>query len=746
MKKTTLFIVLLVELLIVSCMYSPSSMIWANSQQGSPRKQTIYPQRCQTKPKIDGILDEEAWQNPPLEKEFISYSRIYGEILPYKTLIWPSYDDENLYFAFLCCDPEPQKIKTSVTKRDNMVDDDWVGLSLDSLATKQNAYAFFVNPSGIQGDGINSAVSGTDLSPDFVWECAGKITEKGYQVEICIPLRSISFKSAKKVRMEILFWRRISRLSMNGSWPEPKAGYKVFNIHTSIIYKDLKKPLKFELLPDITYVNNRQRINPEEFGEKDIQTGFGIGLKYGITSSITADITINPDFSQVESDALQVEVNQRYPLFYTEKRPFFMEGSNMFAFFTMPYGFFPQAVHTRRIVDPTWGAKLTGTVGKTDFGILTAGDEWPGLAWESGTNPYEGKQAFFSIVRGRYSLGKDNYVGLLYSGRELSDQYNRVFGADLGYRLLQDHRINISFLHSISTPDNPGASSDHNVSGSYFNFMYSHITKPLVLQAAFEHIGRDFKMESAFLKRTGFNEGFLYAWVNFHPKLTWLKRIGPKIQFFHLHDLNTDINDRHLVLGLEFNFIKEGFLEIDYFFIKENWMGQIFDLNQFYFSGMVQFFKWLRISSSLTWGEKIFYEAEPSYKGKGYDGWFSLVFQPNKNLNQEFRFSHSDLSRDQEKIYDVNILYSRTTYQFNRYFFLRGIFQYNSFEKRLLTDFLASFTLIPGTVLHVGYGALYENREWRDNNWLYRQGDMLNIKRSIFLKVSYLWRLGTRTR
>jgi hypothetical protein len=703
----------------------------------------IYPGKTTVKPGIDGILDEEPWQVPPLKADFISYDPLYGEKLPYKTLVWMTYDNKNLYFAFRCYDSEPQKIKTSMTSRDNMWDDDWVGILLESLGNKQTMYGFVVNPSGIQGDLLQSTGNEQDLSPDFVWESAGKITYSGFQVEICIPLRSIRFQSGKEVKMGIIFKRKISRLSVKGSWPELKPGEGEFNFLKPVIYRKLEKPLKLEILPGITHTSNRQRLQPDQWNKSENITAFGIGVKYGITSSITADITLNPDFSQVESDAFQVEVNQRYPLFYNEKRPFFMEGADIFSFFTIPNGFLPYALHTRRIIDPAYGVKLTGTVKDFSFGLLHAGDKWPGQV-QDGINPHKDKIAFFGIARGKYSLGKDNYIGLLYSGREFLEEYNRVIGADIGFRLSKNQRINASFLQSNSFGENGSPTNNSNNSPSRnFNFLYAYSTKPLEINAAFEHIGRDFRMDSAFLRRTGLDEGWASIAYNFYhdsQKIPWLKLIKSSIFFQYLHDLNTNMEDMYLDLGLVLNFIKQGHILINYYARRESWEGEVFPLNQFYLHGGMQFTKWLQMCAEITWGEKIYYEAQPAYKGKGYDPALFINLQPNNKLKQTFNFYHSDLFKNKKKIYDVNIFFSSTTYQFNKYFFLRAVLQYNSFDKRLLTDFLASFTFIPGTVFHLGYGGLYESRKWQNNNWLYRQGDLLNIKRSFFLKASYLWR------
>jgi hypothetical protein len=272
-----------------------------------------------------------------------------------------AYDNQNLYFAFKCLDNEPNKIKTSISRRDTVASsDDSIGVVIDVMGNRQTSYEFYVNPDGIQEDGLTSAVNGWsyDTAPDFVWESAGKIVDDGYQVELCIPLESIRFKSGKEVKMGIMFARNISRLGKAGSWP-------------------------------------------------------------GI-------------------DAFQVLVNQRYPVFYTEKRPFFMEGMDVLDFGLISQGMMVSAVHTRRIIDPAWAAKLSGTSGKMAFNLLVSNDNAPGLAWEGEVNPHVGEIAFWGIARAKYSLGSDNSLGILYSGRYFAGGKNTVLGADLQYRFLKN--------------------------------------------------------------------------------------------------------------------------------------------------------------------------------------------------------------------------------------------------------------------------------------------------------------------
>jgi hypothetical protein len=541
--------------------------------------------------------------------------------------------------------------------------------------------------------------------------------------------------------MGILFKRRITKIGYNASWPDIKVNYNILDSQARFIVTDIGRQLKFEVLPALTYSNDRVRSSLDEWQASDKAAEFGIGVKYGITSSIFADIAVNPDFSQVEIDAFQVEVNQRYALFYSEKRPFFMEGSDIFKFYTFSEGFIPIPVHTRQIVDPAWGVKLSGSVEKVSFGILSAGDEWPGQAWDGAVNPNEGKNAFFGIARGKYSLGSNNYIGILYSGREFADEYNHVFGADLALRIAKDQRIYASFLHSMSR-DTYGIKSK-GPHGINVNLQYNYATKPLTLAAIFEHIGMDFRMDTSFLRRWGINNYYFLGWIKFYPdpkKNPWLKMIGPGLVCQYTHDLFTGQADILLNPAIYIFTTSEGILAFNYNYIKEYWQGQAFILNQFAVEAAVRLNKWMKIGGNYSYGQRIFYQGIPAFKGKGSVGDFYLDLQPSEKFNQFFVFSHSDLSSAGKKIYDVNILYSRTTYQFNKYFFLRCMIQYDSFQKRMLTDFLASFTLIPGTVLHVGYGGLYESRKWRDGTWLYRQGDLLHFKRSFFAKVSYLWR------
>lgn len=697
---------------------------------------------------IDGQLEEEMWKQEPLKEVFITIFPHFGKQLTEKTEVWAAYDNNSLYFAFKCYDTQPDRIKTSVVQRDKITNDDQVAVWLDTMNSRQSSYEFFVNPSGIQMDGVSSSVSKEDLTPDFVWDSAGKITGDGYQVEIRIPLESIRYQvdKNKEVKMGVMFYRKITRLGALATWPEVKPGETEFVGMTTLVYRGIKKSgIRMEILPNFTHNRDSRRIEPDTW-EKSTDTNIGIGIKYGITSSITAEAAVNPDFSQVESDVFQVEVNRRYPLFYSEKRPFFMESQDVLDFAVAHHtmasvlerGMMISPIHTRRIVDPGWAVKLSGSSSRINFAFLAANDRSAGEAVN------EGKSALFGIFRAKYNLGEDNTLGILYTGRRFSGagERNDVGGMDLKYRFSKNLRVSLSYLHSVTrTGENQPLEN-----GGGWNAIFQYISLRSIFMAAYERYDTDFFMASAFQDRVGISRW----WFGFGPYINvkikqfpWLKRLVPYIHYAKLHDLGTKMNDISRVLGLYMNFAPMGQLYLEYRSEDEAWKGKIFDRKYFIALGDIQLSNWLYIHGNLYWGGQIYYHADDPFPGNDRTIDIGITLEPSSKLKMGLNYVHSLFKNKQtkEKIYSVNIYNFRTSYQFNKYFFIRGILRYDDLQEKLLTDFLASFTLIPGTVVHLGYGSLYLKNQWQNNMWVPGQGDLIKMRQSLFFKASYLWRI-----
>jgi len=690
--------------------------------------------RATEPPKIDGILNDEVWNREPLSLgEWVSYNPLRGTHADLRTDVRIAYDDRYIYFAFHCFDNEPDKIRTTISRRDAAFSDDWIALSLDSAGTSQTAYHLFVNPSGIQMDALNTSASGEQFEADLIWDSVGKITDDGYVVEIRLPLQSIRFQSGRQVRMGILFFRKISRTGMSYSWPEMLPGQWVFDSHAHISFDDLKQPPLLELLPSITYGIRQTRAAPDKWNPAIDRADVGLSGKYGITSNITLDATINPDFSQVESDAFQVQVNQRFPIFYSEKRPFFMEGMGLFNIAgTGGDGNMRTAVHTRRIIDPAWGSKLTGTAGKMTFGLLNASDDTP-EDLENRGDAINDKDKLFTISRATYSLGKSNYIGGIFADTEHAGRHNRVGGGDVSVRFSPTQQFSATFLATQT-----GSPTLGNTNGTGSQVSYSYSTRRYYWSNQVEHYGRDFQMDTAFYNRTGFTSGWSFGEINFYPKEGsdfWIKRIHPFYWAKRGYDQIQNGDEDFLNTGIRFNFTRQGNFNISHQAGHEVWVGQRFKtgspINLF---GSAQILRWLRINGYFNNGYSIYYDKVDPYQGKSKSGGFGFSLQPNQHFQQNVDYNGVQFNRAStgERIYTVHIVNTQTTYQFDRHFRLRLLEQFDSSQRRLLTDFLALYELVPGTVFHAGYGSLREKQA--------PEVGYLTTSRGLFFKASYLHR------
>jgi hypothetical protein len=714
----------------------------AAAEPDQPPRAELRPHRVNQPPIIDGVLDDEAWREGPLETgEWRSYNPLHGDTIAQQTRVWIAHDADYLYFAFQCDDPEPARIKTSIARRDNIWSDDWVGISLDALGSGQLSYHLMVNPSGVQLDMLNSVAGGEDESPDYVWDSAGRLNDSGYAVEIRLPLQTIRFGGGRDVRMGILFWRRVSRIGVSVSWPPLEPGKWVFERHASLTFSELQPRLPREAIPSVTYARNQARELPARWGRADDEGDVGLTAKYGITSTITLDATVNPDFSQVESDAFQVEVNQRFPIFFSEKRPFFMEGAGIFTLGGQGNdNSLQRAVHTRRIVDPVFGAKLTGSTGRVTFGTLTALDQGPGQNLPSG-DPDAGKDRLFNVLRGQYSLGPSNYVGALIVDSELAGGFNRVAGADLSWRLNSTQRVSGFLLASASRA--PRAA--HSTSGMGAQAGYEYSTRRLVLVGYGEHYDQNFEMQTAFINRVGITGGWGFAEYNFYPDKTrypWLRRISPFSFTQGGRDRNAGGNELLQVSGLRLQFTRQGFVRVDRFDGFETWVRQRFDRGNWRAQGNVQLYRWLFLSGQHMFGAAVFYDPDNPFQGRVHDSRVSITLQPSGRLSQALTYRRVSFERESngERVYDLDIFYSRTIYQFSRQFFVRGILQFDSSRYRVLTDFLGSYELRPGTVVFVGYGSLVERRDYVNGEWMLGKGEYQTSQRGLFFKASYLHR------
>jgi Domain of unknown function (DUF5916)/Carbohydrate family 9 binding domain-like len=697
----------------------------------------VDPTRAERPPLVDGVLDDAVWKTAPLDlPDWVTYNPVSGQKIAQKTEVRVAYDAQAFYVAFHCLDPDPDKVRATLSRRDQLFNDDWVGLSLDAVGNRQQSYDLFVNPRGVQADILNTATAGENLSPDWVWDSAGRATAEGYDVEIRVPWKSIRFASGRDVRMAILFWRRVSRLGMSASWPALPPDKPFFQNHAPLVIHDLPRPLSLEVVPSATYSRSQERTSPGAYAPAEGDSEVGVSVKYGITSTATVEATANPDFSQVESDAFQVEVNQRYPVFYSEKRPFFMEGMGTFELAGVGGdAIMRTAVHTRKIVDPAWGGKAAGSVGRLGFATLAASDTAPGRA--PGVEPFlEGREQLFLVGRATWSLGNGSYVGAIGADTELASGHNRVAGADFSLKRGAHTWSGTALSTASRSPDGGEATS-----GFGGQFLYDYETKRVSAVSQTEHYDRDFRMDTAFLNQTGITSSWAYAQVSFYPdekKHGWIKRVSPFVYAKVARDRIQKGDETFGLVGVRSNYTRQGSFRLDFAWGQEPWAGREFPRRFVRAMGGAQILRWLGFQGQMQAGRSVYYDETAPFVGPSWSHWLEVTVQPGASFSQSVSWDRAQLDRDEGgRVYRVDLLNLKTTYQFDRRFGLRGILRYDSSRRRVLTDFLASFEPVPGTVAYVGYGSLLERRGWDGAGWLPGQGEYLTTQRGLFLKASY---------
>jgi len=395
-------------------------------------------------PVIDGKLDDDVWKNATVLKDF--YQVQPGDnIAPSKpTEVMLGYDSKFIYVAFHCYD-EPDKVRANIPKRDDIFNDDYVGILFDTFNDKRKAYEFDFNPLGVQADGIWTDGQGEDFSLDVVLESKGMVTTDGFTVEAAIPFKSIRYVAGKDTLWGVHFWRRIKRFNNElDMWMPISRDISSWLAQAGHLtgFEGLSAERTLELIPSLTLSETGKRKPPitaaqiaqgGRFVNEPIKFDPGLTGKFSLTPRVTLDFAINPDFAQVESDQLVVQANQRFPIFFAEKRPFFLEGIDIFNTQIA-------AVHTRAIIDPDYAVKLTGKINRNTFGLLLASDNGPGNFSEDErptANPrLLDKNASVGVLRLKRDIGKsDSFIGFLGTHRRFVDTYNELAGFDGRFRI-----------------------------------------------------------------------------------------------------------------------------------------------------------------------------------------------------------------------------------------------------------------------------------------------------------------------
>jgi hypothetical protein len=695
------------------------------------------PLRVAVAPAIDGRLDDPAWREAPSVELAKTFIPDFGRDGSERTVGFMAYDAENLYFAFKCYDRDPSKIKASVANRDTIRPDDWICINLDTFNDQQSLYALYVNPLGIQTDS-RFASNVEDFSVDLVWTSAGRLDPDGYSVEIKLPFKSIRYAGRRRVEMSIFFERFISRRSEHTSYPalDPARGYFFLTQMMPLELEDIKRYTLLEVLPAYTYRDGAERVDGVMAGAAGVHDGHLTG-KLGLTSQLILDATYNPDFSQIEADAGQVDVNLRYDLYYPEKRPFFLEGSEMFQFSTGTVNDpLSAVVYTRTIIDPRVGFKLSGKIGKKDtLASIFALDESP--SGEPAWLPGDDKYATFGILRYKRALAGDSYLGVFSASRSYAGGFNEVGGADGQIRLSKASQMSFHGFGSWTR----GAAGAPTADGLALGADYLHDTRDLGLSVSFYDISGDFETATGYLTRQGVAGLHASVQPRFYPKSRFFRKVVPFLNVAAIKDLPSGLFETNDALGFSALLLGNTTFQLQGRYSTEVFLGQRFDTSGGGAQVRSQVTKSFSLRAVYSLSNAIRYVAEP-YSGSGHRATAEATFKPSEQFDLTANLTYSDFTRGStgEREYDYAIWRGRLGYQPNKYLQFRAVVEYNTFRRQMLTDFLASFVYVPGTVLQLGYGSLYDRTAWVDGE--YRDADrFLEMKRGLFIKASYLWRL-----
>jgi hypothetical protein len=531
-------------------------------EKGKP----IVVPRFDKPPVIDGKLDDEVWKNAAVFKDFYQVSP-GDNIAPSKpTEAFIGYDSKFLYLAFHCYD-EPDKVRGTVAKRDAVFDQDNVRVFLDTFNDQRKAYVLGWNPLGVQQDGIMTEGSGTDFSVDIVMESKGQLTSDGWVVEVAIPFKSLRYEAGKGKLWGIEVWRNIDRFNDEiDSWtPISRDISSQLSQEGHLTgLEGISTERTLEIIPSITLSETGKRVNalsvaqlaanptlldPGRILNQPIKAEVGVTAKFSLTPTVTLDLAINPDFAQVEADQTVVLANQRFPIFFEEKRPFFLEGIDIFQTRL-------QAVHTRAIVGPDIAVKLTGKRGRNTFGVILASDNAPGnFSGDERTDPvnlrFLDKNAYIAIVRLQHDLGKESSIGFLGTSYNFIEKHNQLAGIDGRFKLDKQTTLTFQVLgttsrrcftdpsanlytSSVSAPCFNGSTTRdfyRTGNGLGYNFSYSKDGRHFYYGANGEGRTADYRADVGFTQRTNSNNEGINFGYNSEPK--------PKARLINWHFNNS---------------------------------------------------------------------------------------------------------------------------------------------------------------------------------------------------------------
>lgn len=768
--------------LVAALQFAPAQSTAAVQAVYSGRAQqtTVSVPRTEAAVRIDGELDEPAWSSAAVLTGFSQYAPVDGAAAEDSTEVLVWYTEHEIYFGIRAFEPHGA-VNASLADRDRYFSNDFVHVLLDTFNDRRRAFIFGVNPFGVQADGVlsESPTSSEDYTPDYIFQSKGRLTDFGYQVEIRIPFKSIGYQPANVQDWGIQIIRRVQHSGQDQTWTPARRGTTSFLAQNGTLQglTELKRGLVMDVNPVATARLDGRRVG-DSYSYGSAEPEFGGNLRWGVTSNLTLNATVNPDFSQVEADAGQTVFDPRQALFFAEKRPFFLESAEQLS---VPRNL----IYTRRIVSPVAAVKFTGKTGATNIGFLSAVDD-RGQSITGETNPV------YNLLRVKRDVGKQGTVGVVYTDKVVGSDFNRVGGFDARFVFSREYSLFVQAAGSF------WKNGDHEAQAPLWVFNLNRNGRTFGWNANINGVHDEFVAGSGFISRPGIvhsNTGVRFTRFGdsdsklqsytFNPLIdnTWdyqefADGIGPD-------DIKLHLNNGFVWKGgwrANVNFFIETFrypdrLYANYYmlrrepngdsaFVKFTGVNRIANYDVFVSGNTPQFDRWSFGGFIVLGRDENFDEWAP-----GYIAFSSLnaSYRPTDQLRADVSYIEQRTVRpsDRSTVNLQRIPRIKVEYQISRPVFVRFVGQYVSFERDALrdagrtelpiyffnrgtntytraaarsnnsfrADWLFSYQPTPGTVLFAGYGSSLTDAE----SFAFRNVD--RTADGLFLKLSYLLRL-----
>ncbi|PYX18204.1 MAG: hypothetical protein DMG84_00660 [Acidobacteria bacterium] len=702
---------------------------------------------------------------------FIQRNPHNGDLASQRTEAYLGYDEKNLYVVFVCFD-DPAKVRARMSRREDIFDDDTVEIMLDTFHDRRRAYAFQTTPLGVQWDAIwtevphednTGSTANFDPSFDTVWHSNGKLTSRGYVVWMAIPFKSLRFSPAREQSWGIILYRGILRENEDDFWPEISRSVegRLAQGATAGGLEDISPGRNMQFIPygvlrSFRALDTRDPTAPR-FDHRDAEFRGGIDSKFVLHDNLVLDVTANPDFSQVESDEPQITVNQRFEVFFPERRPFFLENSD---YFKTPIDLF----FTRRIGDPQFGARLTGKVGPYSLGILATDDRGPGNRVPD-SDPLAGERSTFAIARVNRDIFGQSSIGAIYTDWEFpaADEFNRVGGIDSRLKFNPNWTGNFEAVTS-STKNQDGSYEAGPAYKAEANYSATHLN----YDATYNDISPGFTTNAGFVNRVDIRQIGNSLDYRFWPESSSVLSWGPSLLTDHVwsHD-GTRLDALYsptLVFRLRgqtfFNFspytdFRERLRPRDFPTLAQD---QDYHEHNYFIAAGTSYLPKATVQAYYQRGTGVDFvppaDQSPVLALADVVN-LLLSFRPISALKIDNTYLFDRL-RDRNSgaaIFNNHIVRSKWNWQFNRQLSLRLILQYTATlanpaltsletSKQFNGDFLITYLLHPGTAIYVGYNSDLQHLmlDSAAGTITRTRTGYINDSRQFFVKVSYLFR------